>query len=225
VRKSARIAAVLAGGIVLLLVLAQFVLPGIAADRISTRLSRYGKVESVDVKAFPALKLLWHKADSVTVRAASLRLTPAQTASLLWEARGLNHVDLTASSMTEGPLRLHDVSVHKRAKALTAQAQTTATDANSTQSEDFGLQLLGSEAGQVKVRARGGLFGVGGSVDAVVLASEGKLVARPVAFPLDALTLTLFSEPHVYVTGVGVRAVNGTGGAPGYQLAIRANLR
>jgi hypothetical protein len=214
----------LAGGIVLVLLLAQFLLPGIAANRISTRLSRYGKVESVSVEAFPALKLLWHDADSVTVRATSLKLTPAQTASLLWEARGLNHIDLTASSMTEGPLRLRDVSVHKRAKSLTAQAQMNTTDATGAPSEGFGLQLLGSEGGQVKVRASGGLFGVGGSVDAVVLASDGKLVARPVGFPLDALTLTLFSEPHVHVAGVGVRAVSGSGRAPGYQLAIRANL-
>jgi hypothetical protein len=207
------------------LVLGQLLLPGIAANRISTRLSRYGKVESVSVKAFPALKLLWHNADSVTVRATRLKLTPAQAASLLWEARGLNDIDLNASSMTAGPLRLNDVSVHKRGKSLAAQAQTTATGANGAQSEGVGLELLGSEGGQVKVRASGGLFGVGGSVDAVVLASEGKLVAHPVGFLLDALTLTLFSEPHVYVAGVGLRAVNGRGGARGYQLAIRANLR
>jgi hypothetical protein len=225
VPKSARIAVALAGGIALVLVLAQLLLPGIAANRISTRLSRYGKVESVSVNAFPALKLLWHKADSVTVRATTMKLTPAQTASLLWEARGLNDIDLNASSVSEGPLRLSDVSVRKRGKSLAAQAQMTATGANSARSEGFGLELLGSEGGQVKVRASGGLFGVGGSVDAVVLASDGKLVAHPVGFLLDALTLTLFSEPHVYVAGVGVRAVNGPGAPRSYQLAIRGNLR
>jgi LmeA-like phospholipid-binding len=225
VRKSARIAVALAAGIVLVLVLAQLLLPGIAANRISTRLGSYGSVESVSVKAFPALKLLWHKADSVTVKATSLKLTPAQTAALLWEARGLNDIDLTASSMTEGPLRLHDVSVRKRGKSLTGQAQMTAADADSALPEGFGLQLLGGEGGEVKVRASGGLFGVGGSLDALVLASDGKLIARPVGFPLDALTLTLFSEPHVYVAGVGARAISGPGGAPSYQLGIRAALR
>jgi hypothetical protein len=225
VRKAVRIAIALAAGIVLVLALAQLLLPGIAANRISSRLSRYGKLESVSVKAFPALKLLWHNADSVTVRATSLKLTPNQTASLLWEARGLNHIDLTASSMTEGPLQLRNVSVHKRANSLTGWGQTTATAANSALPAGFGLQLLGSEAGAVKVRASGGLFGVGGSVDALVLASDGKLLARPVGFPLDALTLTLFSEPHVYVAGVGAHAVNGPGGALSYQLVVRAALR
>jgi hypothetical protein len=225
VRKSAKIAVALAGGILLVLVLAQLLLPGIAAKRITTRLSRYGSVQRVSVKAFPALKLLWHNADSVTVKARSLKLTPAQTASLLWEARGLNDIDLTASSMTEGPLQLRDVAVHKRAKSLTGQAQTSVTDANSALPGGVGLQLVGSEGGELKVRASGGLFGVGGSVDAVVLASDGKLVARPVGFPLDALTLTLFSEPHVYLVRVGATAQRGAEGTFGYQLALAATLR
>jgi hypothetical protein len=225
VRKSARIAVALAAGILLVLVLGQLLLPGIAANRITTRLSRYGSVESVRVKAFPALKLLWHDADSVTVKARSLTLTPAQADSLVWEGRGLNDIDLTASSMSLGPLRLADVSVHKRAKSLTGVAQMATTDANGALPQGFGLQLLGSEGGEVKVRASGGLFGVGGSVDAEVLASEGKLVARPLGFPLEGLTLTLFSEPHVYVAGVGARAINGPGGALSSQLAIRAKIR
>jgi hypothetical protein len=225
VRRSAKIALALAGGILLVLVLAQVLLPGIAAKRITTRLSRYGSVQSVSVKAFPALKLLWHNADSVTVKAGSLKLTPAQTASLLWEARGLNDIDLTASSMTEGPLQLRNVSVHKRAKSLTGRAQTSATGPSGALPGGFGLQLVGSEGGEVKVRGSGGLFGVGGSVDAVVLASGGKLVARPVGFPLDALTLTLFSEPHVYVVGVGATAQRGPEGTLGYQLALAATLR
>jgi hypothetical protein len=225
VGKSARIAVALAAGVLLVLVLAQLLLPGIAAHRISTRLSRYGSVQSVSVKAFPALKLLWHDADTVTVKARSLKLTPAQADSLLSEARGLNRVDLTASNMAVGPLRLADVSVHKRAKSLTGQARMAASDANGAQPGGFGLQLLGSEGGEVKVRASGGLFGVGGSVDAVVLASDGKLVARPVGFPLDALTLTLFSEPHVYVVGVGATAQRDQEGAAGYKLALAARLR
>jgi hypothetical protein len=127
--------------------------------------------------------------------------------------------------MTEGPLRLNDVSVHKRGKSLAAQGQMTPTGPNSARSEGLGLELLGSEAGQVKVRASGGLFGVGGSVVAVVLASDGKLVARPVGFPLDALTLTLFSEPHVYVVRVATTAQHGPEGTFGYQLALAATLR
>ena len=51
-------------------------------------MGKYGTVESVSVKAWPAVKLLWGSADSVTVSAGSLSMSPAQTAKLLWEARG-----------------------------------------------------------------------------------------------------------------------------------------
>jgi hypothetical protein len=224
VGRSARVAAGSGGAIVLLLVLAQLLLPGIAANRISTHLGRYGTVQSVTVKAWPALKLLWHDADSVTVRAGALKVTPAQTAQLLWEARGIDDIDMTASSVMEGPLQLHEVSVRKRAARLTGQGRASEEDVKSALPEGLALQLLASEGGKVKVRASGGLFGLGGSLNAVAAANEGKLVVRPVGFPLSGLALTLFSEPHVYVVRVGARPLSGPGGTPGYQLAIGATL-
>src|SRR5207248_45620 len=51
------------GVIVLLLVVAQLVLPGIAEQRLRDRLSRNGTVIQVHVSAFPAIELLWHHAD------------------------------------------------------------------------------------------------------------------------------------------------------------------
>jgi hypothetical protein len=215
----------LGAAIILALVLAQLLLPVIAANRISGHLSRYGTVQRVTVNAWPALKLLWHSADSVTVRAGSLKLTPAQTAKLLWEARGIGDIDMTASSLMEGPLQLYDVSVRKRATRLTGEGQASTQAVKSALPGGLSLQLLASEGGKVKVRASGGLFGLGGSSNAVVGASAGKLVVRPVGFPLSGLALTLFSEPHVYVVGVGARQLSSPGGTPGYQLAIAATLR
>ncbi len=87
-RSKARIAAFLAGAALLVLALAQLLLPRIAAERISSRVGRYGSVESVSVSAWPAVKLLWGSVDSVRVRARHLSLSPAQAAKLLWEARG-----------------------------------------------------------------------------------------------------------------------------------------
>ena len=64
-------------GVVLLVIVvlgvAQLVLPGIAAQRIRSQLGRYGQVQSVSVSAFPAIELLWHHADSVSVRLSSFR--------------------------------------------------------------------------------------------------------------------------------------------------------
>ncbi|MFZ0377875.1 MAG: hypothetical protein WAL38_08625, partial [Solirubrobacteraceae bacterium] len=57
-----------AGLVLLVLVVAQLVLPGIAADRLRDQLARSGTVISVKVSAFPAIELLWGDADSVVVR-------------------------------------------------------------------------------------------------------------------------------------------------------------
>ena len=118
VGRAGRIAAWLAGAIVLVLVLAQLFLPGIAASRIRSRVERYGTVKSVTVKAWPAVELLWGKAESVDVKAGSLRLSTAQTAKLLGEARGVQSMRVTAESVKEGPLQLNDASLQKHGDAL-----------------------------------------------------------------------------------------------------------
>ncbi len=218
-----RLALFVAGGVVLLLGLAQLFLPRIAASRISSRLGRYGTVQSVHVKAWPAVKLLWGSADSVTVRARSLRLSPVQTARLLWEARGLDRITMTAASVREGPLRLSDVSFRKQGQVLAAQARMAAADVRSALPVGVAVQFLSSEAGEVKVRAAGGLFGVRTSVDAVAAASEGKLVVHPAAGLLSGLQLTLFSDPHVYVQAVGASVEPSK--PLSYRLTMRASLR
>ncbi len=218
-----RLALFLAGGAVLLLGLAQLFLPRIAAGRISSRLGRYGTVESVHVKAWPAVKLLWGSADSVTVRARRLRLSPAQTAKLLWEARGLDRITMTAASVREGPLALTDVSFRKQGQALSAQARMAAADVSSALPEGAQVQLLSSEDGQVNVRVAGGLFGVRTSLDAVAAASAGKLVVHPLAGLLSGLQLTLFSDPHVYVQAVGASVEPSR--PLSYRLTMRASLR
>jgi len=225
VGRAGRIALVLVGLIVLVLVLAQVFLPGIAASRISSRLKRYGSVQSVSVSAWPALKLLWGSADSVKVRALNLRVTPAQTAKLLWEGRGLSSIEMSATRAQEGPLRLRDVRLRKRGSAVSAQALVTQADASAALPPGMSVSLLGSEGGSVKVRASGGLFGVGASVDAVAGPSEGKLVAHPLGPLLEGLHLTLFAEPHVYIQGVGASSIDTPGAEATYRLSISARLR
>jgi LmeA-like phospholipid-binding len=209
----------LAGALIVALGLAQIFLPKLAASRISSRLGKYGEVRSVHVSAWPAIELLWGDADSVTVRARSLNVDPGQTGKLLWDARGLDELDLTAPSTREGPLPLHDVSFHKRGRKLHAQARVTNADVKAALPAGFSVQLLHSADGQVQVRASGGLFGVGASVDAVAQASDGKLVVQPRGFLVEALRLTLFSDPHVYIEAIGASR-----SGDGYVLSIDARL-
>jgi len=220
-----RIAAGLAAAIALVLVLAQLFLPGIAASRISSRVGKYGAVEHVGVSAWPAVKLLWGRADSVRVNANHLRITPGQSAKLLWEARGVSTMDVAAPTVQVGRLRLSEVSLRKRGSLLRAAAQVTAADVQAALPAGLSVQLLASEAGSVKVKASGGLFGLGASVDAQAGPREGKLVARPLGLLLEGLQLTLFADPHVYVEGVGASPVPAAAGQPSYRLTMTARLR
>jgi LmeA-like phospholipid-binding len=193
----------LLGALLVLLVLAQIFLPRIAVSRIRSRVGRYGTVESVSVTAWPALKLLWGSVDSVRVKAGSLELSPAQAGKLLWEARGTGSMDVSAESVKVGPLRVSDASLRKRGSVLSAQAVASEADVKAALPAGFGVRLLRSERGEVEVQATGGLFGVNASVNAVAGASYGRLVAHPLGFLIEGLQLTLFSDPHVYVEGVG----------------------
>jgi len=212
------------GVIVLLLILAQVFLPAIAASRVRARVGRYGTVESVVVKAWPAVELLWGRAESVRVTAGSLAISPGQTAKLLWEAHGVERMSVTAANVKEGPLQLHEASFEKHGDALKGQAWTSQADVKAALGEGFEVRLLRSGGGQVEVSAGGGLFGVRASVDAVARAQGGKLVVRPRGLLLGGLQLTLFADPHVRVEGVGASAAAGAGGVAGYRLEMRASL-
>ena len=218
-----RLAVWLAAGLVVLLALAQLLLPRLAAGTISSRISRYGEVASVSVSAWPAITLLWGSADSVRVRARRLALAPAQAAKLLWESHGIARMDVSAERVELGSLALTGATLTKRGARLSAAAHVSARAVRAALPEGFDVRLLRSERGQVEVRASGGLFGVGASVDAVALARAGRLLAHPVGFPLEGLQLVLFSDRHVYVEGVGASRTSAP--PPSYRLTIDATLR
>jgi len=221
-----RIALGVVAAIVAVLVLAQVFLPGIAAERVRARVAKYGTVQSVSVSAWPAVELLWGRAGSVKVRAKDLEISPAQTAKLLSEARGVQSMSLTATSIKEGPLQLHDASLRKHGDALVGEAFAARADVQAALGKGVEVKLLRSGGGQVEVSVGGGLFGVRTSVDAIARAQEGKLVVHPLGFLLEGLKLTLIADPDVYVEGVSASAALGPSGAgSGYRLSLWARLR
>ena len=224
VGKAGRIGVGAIGVIALVLVLAQVFLPGIAASSITSRLRKYGRVQSVSVSAWPAVKLLWGSADSLRVRALDLRLTPRQSAKLVWEGRRVSSIDMTAARAREGPLQLGEVSLRKRNNHLTAQGVASEADVRAAL-PGLAVRLTGSEGGRVSVSVSGGLFGLQASVNAVAGPVDGALVARPLGLLFEGLRLTLFADPHVYVDGVGARAVTSPGGLQSYELTMSARLR
>lgn len=198
----------------------QLVLPGIAASRVRDRLGHDGSVQSVDVSAFPAVELLWGRADSVKVRMNDMHVSRSRTAELLSQARGAGSVDVTIGRLDEGLLVLHDVTLRKRGDAVAAAASVSNSDLQAALPPGFAVQPVASGGGQLVLRASASLFGLGLAVNALVSAQNGALVAQPVGVPFGSLaTLTLFADPRVAVEGVGARTAPG-----GFQLSASGRL-
>ncbi|TML95861.1 MAG: hypothetical protein E6G05_15100 [Actinobacteria bacterium] len=98
--------AIVLGVIVLLLIVAQLVLPGIAAHRLRDRLSKSGQVIDIQVSAFPAIELLWHQADRVVVRLKSYRSNPGHLGSLLGQTADTGSLDASAGELDTGLVTL-----------------------------------------------------------------------------------------------------------------------
>src|SRR5438270_11485214 len=126
-----RIAAI-GGGLVLpvllVLVIPQLVLPGIAAQELRDRLSRSGTVLRVEVDAFPAIELLWHRADRVVVRMGNYRSSAGRLSNTLSQVADTGSLDASAGRMTAGLLMLRNARLTKRGDQLTASATVTASD-------------------------------------------------------------------------------------------------
>jgi len=218
-----RVAAAI-GVVVLALValaMAQLLLPGIAENRIRDRLAHDGRVESVRVSAFPAVKLLWGKADRVTVRMASLRANVGRLGDLLGRTADAGRVDGTARELDVLTLRLRDARLRKRGGRLDGEATVSDADLRAALPSGFAVRPIASGSGQLVLRGSATLFGTTISANAVLLAQGGTLkVAPDVPFGGFA-ALNVFSDPHVHVDGVGATA--GSGG--GFVLTARGRLR
>lgn len=209
-----------AGAIVLLLVLAQLFLPGIAAQRLRDQLARSGQVLEVTVSAFPAIKLLWHNADHVVIRMASYRADPAHLGSLLNQAGDVGSLDAFVGEFDSGLLTVRNAALHKRGDRLTASALVTESDLRSALPILQSVEPVASEDGQLTLRGTATLLGVSATVDATVAAAGGDLVVQP-DVPFGALaTVTVFSNPHVQVESVSASQAPG-----GFVALVRARLR
>jgi DUF2993 family protein len=215
--------------LVLVLVLAQVLLPTLAAHRVRDRVARYGTVHGVHVSAFPAIELLWGSVDSIHVDAGALAVSPAQIASLLWEARDVH--DLTVSAQAAhlhvpglpNGLTVSAVRMEKHGSSVHATATLTQAQLNQALPPGFHAEPVASGGGQVEVRASGGLFGAQASLTALVKPLEGRLVAQPQGFPLAGLaTVTLFSDPRLRVASVGVGVLRRQ--SLTYGLSLQATL-
>lgn len=208
------------GVVLLVLVVAQLVLPGIAANRLRDQLSKSGTVLSVSVHAFPAIELLWGQADSVVVRMGRYQAGASEIGSKLGQAADVGTLDLSAQEVQSGLLTVRDARLRKQGDELVATAVVRQADLRSAVPFLDNVQPVASSDGQLILRGTASLLGLNASVDAVVSARNGALIVAP-DVPFGGLaTITLLDDPHVRVQSVSAVTVPG-----GFRVRAVARLQ
>ena len=198
-----------------LLVAAQIILPIVAEDRVRSELSATGRVTSVEVSAFPALKLLFGRADSVRVRMSRARIGSGDLGDRLASTKRVDSLDARVDTLTLGPLVVHDVTLRKRGSALTGSASVRSADLSAALPVDLGLRPVSSAGDGLVLEGSVGPI----SARARLSASDGALVIAPDGLLGGFATLTLFQDPRVRVLSVSSR-----GDADEFTLTARGTV-
>ncbi len=231
-RRPLRIAIGIVVVVALALGIAQLVLPGIAEKVLRDRVAKYGEVESVSLEAVPAVELIWGKVDSARVVARSLRIAPDQVVKLLLQARPVTDLNVTARRLQlsdpgfgAGAIDLEDATLVKHGQTIEGSAILATASLQAALPRGVSAEVLPGGREGIRVRASGRLFGFRAYIEALVHASEGRLLLTPTS-PLIAgiAKVTLFADPHLEVQSVSASPL-GEAGQGRWRVEVRARLR
>jgi hypothetical protein len=216
--RAARWAGIALLTVVVVLGLAQAILPRVARDQVRDRLAKHGTVEHVEVHAFPAIKLLWKSADRVDVAMASYRAnSTADFADLLASLHSVGRADATIGAFALGPVRLTDASVRKRGDEVVGNATLGPSPVQAGPAGAFTIRPVGARGGELVLRGTAGQLI---AADLTLGAENGGLVVSP-DVPFGGLVkLTVFSDPRVQVESIAARPQGS-----GYRVVTRARVR
>ena len=197
--------------VLLLELIAQLTLPGIAADHVRDQLQKHGRVLDVEVSAFPALELLFHEADTVTVKMATYHTSTSHLTSMLQESNDAGTLHASAGIFTDGLLTLHNATLTKRGDTLVGSAQVLEKDLTHAIPLIKSVTPVESSGGTLTLEGTADLPIVGQiTVPFVVQVENGALVAAPDIPIVGSLaTLQLFSNPHVRIDTVSATKTRG----------------
>jgi hypothetical protein len=196
-------------GVIIVFGVAQLVLPGIAAHRIRSQLGQYGQVQSVSVSAFPAVELLWHHADSVSVHLSSFHADSSELTGRLDQLSDVGTLHAQVARVTVGLLTVRDARLVKHGPSLVATARVTDADLRGVLPILRTVTPVASASGQLILRGTADVLGAPISVDFSVRVSAGAIVVAPDIPFGGAVTVTAFSDPAVGVTSVSAAAASG----------------
>src|SRR3954451_10986948 len=178
-----RIVVVLLAVLVLAIVASQLFGPGIAERRVEHRLERHGGTAKASISALPALRLLFHDGDSLTVKGRGLRLDVEERGHDLEGMDGFDKVSVELKQLRAGPLNASSFSMNRgegeRTYQMRIRGSTSAAELGSflggTLGGLAGGLLGGSE--QVPVRVRASIASNGGDVQ--VRSATGTVAGIP----------------------------------------------
>jgi len=196
-----RAALAIPGLLIAVLVGAQLALPRLAERRVTGDLEASGEVQRVSIEAFPAVKLLWGRADRVEVCMPDARAGAGRLAELLRDARGVGELDARIAILRIGPLVLRDVELAKRDDRIRTEASVTEADLAAALPRQLSVRAVGTSAGQLVIEAAAGPV----AVRAALLARDGAIVIAPEGLLGGLGALTVFRDRRVIVDAVGSR--------------------
>jgi hypothetical protein len=217
--------------VVALVVVAQFVLPGLAAKRLRSDLAKQGSDVHVEISAFPAIKLLLNKADKVTISVGTYKTDDGSSddsggddlADLLAQTKATKKLDVDVRVLNDRLLRMQQVNLHKDGNALTASVTLLQSDIDAALPAH--LRLTGSDKDGLTVSGSTSVFGEDIDADARVEADDdGSLVISPQGG--DAIDLgDLVSVPVFEDKRVAVDSISASSASDRYTLTIHGHLR
>ncbi len=207
---------------VTVIVLAQLALPPLAQRSLRGRLDDEAQVERVDVRAFPAVKLLWRHADRVEVQLGELRSGSSRIGRLLEDSRGVREVDARVRRLRTGRLTLGDVRLRKVGDVVEGSCRVTDADVRAGLPSNFKVRPVRVEGSALLIEGSIGVLGRSVGLEGRLAVRDGAIVIAPEGVPLvgGLLTITVFSDERVRVDSVGARAARG-----GFVVTARGRLR
>jgi hypothetical protein len=128
--------------IVVLLVAAQLVLPGYAEHRIQDRLTDGGGTVSVDVKSFPAVRLVFGDGDRLEVSGDGLDLPLDNEQDVFGRLDGFDEVDVHLDDFKAGPFAVASFDLTRDGSGpyeLVTSSTTTGADLVAYGAQQLGL--------------------------------------------------------------------------------------
>ncbi|UUY05805.1 DUF2993 domain-containing protein [Svornostia abyssi] len=206
-----------AGLLVAALVASQFLLPAVTERRLADELEQFGPRPDVQVSAFPAVKLLFGRADRIEIDATIARVETSSLLDELSDSGDVGELDTRIGELQIGLLRLSQVHLTKDGDDVTAAATITLSELQQALRQLANLRVVPNAGEGIVFEGQVSVFGrtLGGR--ARVRADGGKLVVGLEGLPIGSLTLV--DDERVRVTDVGAREVPG-----GYRLSIEGVL-